>query len=109
MIIAVVLWVVAAGFVVVFIGRAWSLPRLAAKNNGQLVRSGVDAVVALALVRALVPPPGLGVWLWVAAAVAVGVGAAGVIVSWRSVPGSRRRWTTVLYVVVGAALVAVLA
>ena len=73
------------------------------------MRSGVDAVVALALVRALAPPPGLGVWVWVAAAVAVGVGAAGVIVRWRTVPPDGRRWTTVVYRLVGLVLVVVLA
>ena len=50
MIIAVVLWVLAAGAATVFVGRAWSLGSLVAKTRGQLVRSGVDAVVALALV-----------------------------------------------------------
>ena len=80
-----------------------------AKTRGQLVRSGVDVVVALALVRALVPPPAPGVWLWVAAAATVGFGVAGVIVRWRTVPTERRRWTTVAYVLVGLLLVVVLA
>jgi len=108
-IIAVVLWVLAAAGAVVFVGRAWSLGPLVAKTRGQLVRSGVDAVVALALVRALAPPPGLGVWVWVAAAVAVGVGAAGAILRWRSVPPDGRRWTTAVYLLVGLLLVVVLA
>ncbi len=60
MIVAVVLWLIAAVGVVVFVGRAWSLGPLVAKGRGQLLRSGVDAVVALALVRALAPPPGPG-------------------------------------------------
>jgi len=108
MIIAVMLWLLGTACVGVFVSRAWSLGPLVANGRGQLVRSGVDAVVALALVRALAPPPGLGIWLWVAAAVAVGVGVAGVIVRWPTVPADRRRWTTVGYVVVGAALVVVL-
>ena len=109
MIIGGVLWVLAVVGVVVFVARAWSLGPLTVKGRGQLLRSGVDAVVALALVRALAPPPGPGVWLWVAAAVAVGVGAAGVIVHWRTVPPESRRRTTVAYVGVGLALVVVLA
>ena len=109
MIIAIVLWLLAGAGVVVFVARAWSVGPLVAKGRGQLVRSGVDAVVALALVRALAPPPGLGVWLWVLAAAAVGFGAAGVIVRWRTVPAERRRWTTVAYVLVGLLLVVVLA
>ena len=109
MIVASVLWLLAIAGVVVFLGRAWSRGPLVTKERGQLVRSGVDAVVALALVRALAPPPGPGVWLWVAAAVAVGIGVAGVIVRWRTVPSDGRRWTTVAYGLVGLALVAVLA
>jgi hypothetical protein len=109
MIVAIVLWLIAAVGVVVFVGRAWSLGPLVAKGRGQLLRSGVDAVVALALVRALAPPPGPGVWLWVAATVAVGVAAGGVIVRWSAVPSDRCRWTTVLYGLVGLALVVVLA
>ena len=109
MIIAGVLWLLAVFCVVVFVARAWSLGPLAVKGRGQLLRSGVDAVVALALVRALAPPPGPGVWLWVAATIAVGVGAAGVIVRWRTVPPEGRHWTTVVYAVVGLCLVVVLA
>ena len=109
MIIAGVLWLLAGVCAVVFVARAWSLGYLAVKGRGQLLRCGVDAVVALTLVRALAPPPGPAVWLWVAAAVAVGVGAAGAMVRWRTVPPDRRRWITVAYVVVGLALVVVLA
>jgi len=108
-IIAGVLWLLAVFCVVVFVMRAWSLGPLAVKGRGQLLRSGVDAVVALTLIRALVPPPGPAVWLWVAAVVAVGIGTAGVIVRWRTVPPEGRRWTTVLYAVVGLCLVVVLA
>ena len=78
LVIAIVLWLVAAVCVAVFVARAWSLRPWTAKGRGTLVRSGVDAVVALAVVRALAPPPGPGVWLWVAAAVAAVAGAAGV-------------------------------
>ena len=48
MIIAVVLWLLAAVGVVVFVVRAWSLRPLTTTGRGKLVRSGVDAVVALA-------------------------------------------------------------
>jgi len=109
MIIAGVLWLVAVVCVAVFVARAWSLRPLKVTGRGKLVRSGVDAVVALALVRALTPPPGPVVWLWVTAAVAVGVGVAGVIVHWRTAPPDGRRWPTVVYVLVGLALVVVLA
>ena len=109
MIIAGVLWLLAVFCVVAFVARSWSLGPLAVKGRGQLVRSGVDAVVALALVRALAAPPGPGVWLWVAAAAAVGVGTAGVIARWRTVPPDGRRWTSAAYALVGLGLVVVLA
>ena len=109
MIVAIVLWLLAAVCVVVFVGRSWSLRPLTVRGRGQLLRSGVDAVVALALVRALAPPPGPGAWLWVLAAVAVGVGTAGVIVHWRTVPPEGRRRTTVAYLLIGLVLVVVLA
>ena len=109
MIIGIVVWVLAAVAVALFVARAWSRGALAATGRGPLARSGVDAVVALALVRALAPPPGLGVWFWVLAGVAVGVGAAGLILRRRSLPAERRTWTTVVYVVVGLAIVVVLA
>ena len=108
MIIAIVLWLLAAVCVAVFVAPAWSLRPWTAKGRGTLVRSGVDAVVALAVVRALAPPPGAGIWLWVAAAVAVGAGAAGVIMRWRTPPDGRR-WTTAAYGLVGLCLVGVLA
>ncbi len=109
MIIGIVLWVLAAAAVIWFVARAWSPGPLLVTGRGQVARSGVDAVVALALVRALAPPPGLAVWLWVAAALAVGVGAAGLVLRWRTLPAERRRWTTVGYGAVGLALVVVLA
>lgn len=109
MIIGIVLWTLAAVGVALFVARAWSRGALAATGRGQLVRSGVDAVVALALVRALAPPPGLGAWLWVAAVVAVGVGVAGLILRRYLLPGDRRPWTTVVYGVVGLAIDVVLA
>jgi hypothetical protein len=105
MIITVALWLLAAVCVVVFVTRAWSLRPLTTTGRGKLVRSGVDAVVALALVRALAAPPGPGVWLWVAAAIAVGMGVAGVLLRWRTVPPDGRRWTTVAYGLVGLGLV----
>lgn len=109
MIIGIVVWALAALGVSLFVARSWSRGALSATGRGQLVRSGVDAVVGLALVRALAPPPGLGVWLWVAAAVAVGVGAAGVVLHRPALPAERRPWVTAVYGVVGLALVLVLA
>lgn len=109
MIIAIVLWLLAAVCAAVFVARAWSLRPLTATGRGKLVRSGVDAVVVLALVRALAAPPGPGVWLWVAAVAAVGVGVAGLISRWRTVPPDGHRWTTVAYGLVGLGLVGVLA
>lgn len=109
MIIGIVVWVLAAVAVGLFVARAWSRGALAATARGPLARSGVDAVVALALVRAVAPPPGAGAWLWVVAVVAVGVGVAGLILRRRTLPAERRRWTTVVYAVVGLVIVVVLA
>ena len=121
MIIAAVFWCSALVVVVLCIGRAWSggAPHharertpgrvFAGRSRDQVLRSGVDAVVLLGMVRALFPPPGWASWLWVAAAVGVGVGVAGLISSWRRRPSGRRRWPTVAYVIAGAALVVVLA
>jgi hypothetical protein len=73
-------------FAVVMIGnqvlRAWSQGAFAAPDRYALVSSTVDAVVVLALVRAVMPPPGLLSWAWVIAAVGVGIGFAGVILRW---------------------------
>jgi len=118
MIIAAIVWLPTAGLVALFVGRAsgWqgagppSRTRvLGARERDQVVRSGVDAVVALAAVRALFPPPGWASWLWVVAAVAVGLGVAGLILRWRTWPASRRPWVTVVHGLVGAGLVILLA
>lgn len=109
MIIQVVFWVLSVAFVTIFVGRAWSLGPLRAKSRDQVVRSAIDAVVVLAAVRALFPPPDWASWLWVVATVAVGIGIAGVIIGWRSWPSTKRWWATAIYVVIGAALVVVLA
>jgi hypothetical protein len=109
MIVGIVVWALAAFCVALFAARGWSRGPWPAKSRGQLVRSGVDAVVALTLVRAVVPPPGPGAWLWVAAVVVVGVGIAGTVLHWRSTPPARRVWPTALYGVAGLALALVLA
>jgi hypothetical protein len=139
MIISAVFWLVTVAVVAIFVARAWTPARRSsarsrtrswrraraagrtqeesgrrqrdspARSREVLVRSGVDAVVLLAMVRALFPPPVSASWLWVGAVVAVGVGVAGVIVRWRGLPSSRRCWTTVAYAMVGAGLVVVLA
>ena len=139
MIIAAVFWFLTLVVVSLFVGRGWSAsaPHQARSRTSdtsdarpasrahtplrvrdriftvhsrdQVVRSGVDALVLLAMVRALFPPPGWSSWLWVAAVVAVGVGVAGLIVNWREMSPLRRPWTTVAYAVVGAALVVVVA
>jgi hypothetical protein len=104
MIIAGIFWLLTAGLVVLVVARAWG-----AGGAHRALRSGIDAVVALAAVRALYPPPGWASWLWVVAVVAVGCGAAGLVLH------QRGRWTakhpavTVIYAVVGAALVILLA
>lgn len=108
MIIAAVFWVIGAVAVALFVGRAWSLGPLRAKTRGQLVRSGVDAILVLAIFRALLPPPVWASWLWVLAAVAVGVGVAGVILHWRR-STDERLWPTVIYAAVGAGLLVLLA
>ncbi|GAA1170491.1 hypothetical protein GCM10009608_03630 [Pseudonocardia alaniniphila] len=99
--------------------RAWSRGAFAAPSRFVLVSSTVDAVVALAFMRAVVPPPGLLSWVWVIAAVAVGIGIAGVILRWPTVgwdaPTSRpsrpamRAVLTGIYAAAGAGLVVVLA
>jgi hypothetical protein len=122
---AIGLWL----FAVMLIGnqmlRAWSQGAFAAPNRFVLVSSTVDAIVALAFVRAVIPPPGLLSWAWVIAAVGVGIGIAGVILRWPTVgwdapstenaptsPPSRptaREVLTGIYAAGGAGLVVVLA
>ena len=66
--IAAVVGLVGAYAVVVLLLRARSTGRLAAVDRAALVRAAVDAVVVLALVRAVAPPPGSWSWVWVVAA-----------------------------------------
>jgi hypothetical protein len=139
MIIAAVFWFLTLVVVALFVCRAWSaevgLPTrsrtsasaherpaaparpgpaareriFAARSGDQLLRSGVDVIVLLAMVRALFPPPVWASWLWVAAVVCVGLGVAGLLSTWRRRAPGRRAWPTVAYAAVGAALVVVLA
>src|ERR1700754_519125 len=104
--------------------RAWSRGAFAAPNRFVLVSSTVDAVVVLAFVRAVLPPPGLLSWGWVIAAVGVGIGIAGAILRWptlgwdapspENTPPRASRPTVRailagIYAVVGAGLVVVFA
>lgn len=76
------------------VGHGWSRGRGAAPDRYALVRSGVDAALVLALVRAVLPPQGDLAWLswvWVAAVVGVGVGVAGAILRWPTLPWRARR------------------
>lgn len=109
MIISVACWALAATFVMIFVGRAWALAPLRAKDTAHVVRAGVDAVVALAVVRALFPPPGWTSWIWVLAVGAVGVGLAGLVLTRTSRPAARRRWPTLVYLALGGGLLAILA
>ena len=65
----------------------------------------VDAVVLLALVRAVAPPPGLWSWAWVAAAGVVGLGVAHAALRWSQLP-TGRALPTAAYAVLGALVVA---
>lgn len=103
--IAAVVGLVAAYAVVVLVLRARPTGRLAAADRSALVRAAVDAVVVLALVRAVAPPPGIWSWLWVAAAGAVGVGVARAALRWPHLPAGRVL-PTAAYVALGALVVA---
>jgi hypothetical protein len=76
-----VVLVVALAMVTGQVLRAWSV-RFAAPDRYVLVGSTVEAVVVLAAVRAVAPPPVPLSWLWVAAAGAVGFGIAGAVLRW---------------------------
>ena len=103
--IAALVDLVAAYAVVVLLLRARSTGRQAAADRATLVRAAVDAVVVLALVRAVAPPPGLWSWLWVAAAGVVGVGVARAALRWPHLPAGLVP-PTAAYLVLGALVVA---
>ncbi len=119
--IPIIIWLGAAGLVAWQLLRAWSSGRFAARSRRDLVSATVDAAVLLAVVRAVVPPPGLLSWVWVVAVVALGAGVAGAALRWPQVgwtrPGrkdsARRRSATAVltlaYACLGAALLVVLA
>lgn len=112
-------WLFAAVMIGNQVLRAWSWGAFAAPSRYALVRSTVDAVVVLAFVRAVLPPPGVLSWAWVIAAVGVGIGIAGVILRWPTLgwdaPTSRTSRPTMravlagIYAAVGAGLVVALA
>ena len=102
--IAAVAGLVAVYAVVVLLLRARASGRWAASDRAALVRPAVDAVVLLALVRALAPPPDSWSWVWVAAAGVVGLGVAGAALRWPRLP-TGRALPTAAYVVLGALVV----
>jgi hypothetical protein len=113
-------WLVAAALVALWVCRAWSSRWNRARTRAVLVKSGTDAIVVLAAVRAIDPPPAAWRWLWLVAAACVGVGLAGALVHWPGLPwrdprrgrraGERSAMAgTVAYAAVGAGLLAVLA
>ena len=106
--IAAVVGVVGAYAVVVLLLRTRSAGRLAAADRAALVRSAVDAVVVLALVRAVAPPPGIWSWVWVVAAGVVGIGVARAALRWPHLPPGRVL-PTAGYVALGALVLAVTA
>jgi hypothetical protein len=115
-VIAVVVGLVALTMVGSQVLRAWSRGRHTATNRYVLVSSTVDAVVMLALVRAVQPPPVPLSWVWMAAAGAVGLGVAGAVLRWPelgwSAPGGNARrgaLRAAAYAILGAGMLAVLA
>lgn len=103
--IAAVAWSVAGWAVVVLLLRARPTGRWAAGDRAGLVRAAVDAVVVLAVVRAVAPPPGAWSWAWVAAAGVVGLGVARTALRWPHLP-TGRALPTACYVAMGALAVA---
>jgi hypothetical protein len=104
-VIAAAVGLVGAYAVGVLLLRARSTGRLAAVDRAALVRAAVDAVVVLALVRAVAPPPGSWSWVWVVAAGLVGVGVARAALRWPHLPAGRVL-PTAAYLVLGALVVA---
>jgi hypothetical protein len=109
-------WLLAAAVVALWLGRTWSPRAARARTRATLVTSGVDAVVILAVVRAVAPPPAAWSWLWLVAAALIGVGLAGAVRRWPTLPWRERSAGersavagTVVYAAVGAGLLAVLA
>ena len=106
--IAAAVGLVGAYAVVVLLLRARSTGRRAAADRAALVRAAVDAVVVLALVRAVAPPPGIWSWAWVAAAGVVGLGVARAALRWPQLP-TGRVLPTAAYAALGALVLAVTA
>jgi hypothetical protein len=103
-VIAAIAGLVAGYAVVALLLRARQVGRWAAGDRFALVRAAVDAVVLLALVRAVAPPPGLWSWAWVAAAGVVGLGVARAALRWSHLP-TGRALPTAAYVALGALVV----
>jgi hypothetical protein len=103
-VIAAMAGLVAGYAVVALLLRARPTGRWAAGDRFALVRAVVDAVVLLAVVRAVAPPPGLWSWAWVAAAGVVGLGVARAALRWSHLP-TGRALPTAAYVALGALVV----
>lgn len=112
---------IVAVFLFVLLGRTWGRGRLAGRDRYALISTTVDASVAATLARVLVMPQGAASWGWVVACGLIGLGIAGAVLRWSSLawdapapgkdrpPRPRRRMAqSAVYVVVGAAIVAVL-
>jgi len=104
-VIAAAVGLVALYAVVALLLQARPTGRRAAADRSALVRAAVDAVVVLALVRAVAPPPGLWSWAWVVAAAVVGLGVARAALRWPHLPAGRAL-PTAAYVALGAPVVA---
>jgi hypothetical protein len=103
-VIAAMAGLVALYAVVALLLRARPTGRWVAGDRSALVRAAVDAVVLLALVRAVAPPPGPWSWAWVAAAGVVGLGVARAALRWPHLP-TGRALPTAAYVALGALVV----
>lgn len=120
----IAVWLLCAAMVILWLARTWSPGRVRARTRATLITAAVDAIVILAVVRAIAPPPPAWSWLWVVAAALVGVGVAGAIGRWPELPWraadperrAGRRTTdrraiagTVVYAAVGAVFLVALA
>ncbi|MBB3038176.1 hypothetical protein [Hoyosella altamirensis] len=114
----VVIAVVVVLFLVALLAKTWTAGGLAARDRFALVSAVVDAVVLLAVARAIVMPQGLASWLWVAGCGLIGVGIAGAVLRWPQTPWDasqrpgrdarprRRIMQSAFYLLGGAAIVA---
>lgn len=78
--------VVVVAMLIALLLTTWTTGPMAAKARLPALRSVLDAVIAMALVRQLLPWTSATSWLWAVAAAVVGLGAAGVVLRWREQP-----------------------